>query len=59
VPPERGTTADSESGPSTAAAAAIALTNLLETNGWSPAMTKLSGVVEAASPAWIPASGPS
>jgi len=59
MPSDRGTTAVGVSGPSITAAAAIAVTNLLDTNGWSPATTKLRGVVEDAIPAWIPARGPS
>ena len=55
----RGITAVGFSMPSAIAASAIADTRLRDTKGWSPATTKLRGVVDAASPAWIPASGPS
>ena len=59
MPSVRGTTAERFSGPSVLAVAAIAVTRFRDMNGWSPATTKLSGVVDAFSPAWMPAKGPS
>ena len=54
----RGITADGFSIPSIVAALAMAATRFRDTNGWSPATTKLMGVVEAVRPAWMPARGP-
>jgi len=51
MPSLRGMTADGFFIPSAAAAAAIAFTRFFEMKGWSPATTKLIGVVEAVSPA--------